>query len=272
MSPTEQDIARTNYWMRLAGAAALALLALFLLVATLYAFKSMRYIGSGVAASNTISVSGEGEVFAVPDRATFNVTVQERAKDVAAAQTAATKKMNDIIEYLKGEGVDEKDIQTVDYNVSPEYEYSNPVCSGGYCPPGRQTLVGFQVSQTLAIKVKDTDKAGGLLSGVGSRGASNVTGLSFTIDDEDALQAEARDKAIADARRKAEALANSLGVRVVRIVGFNENVYQPYAYGRGGIAMDMASEGKLQAAAPSPQLPEGQNKITSNVNITYEIR
>src|SRR3989344_2601111 len=110
MTPTEQDIVRTNYIMRIAGAVALGLLAVFLLVASIYGLKSVRYIGSGVAASNTIVVTGEGEVFAVPDTATFNVTIQEKAKIVATAQTAATEKSNSIIAYLKEQGVDEKDI------------------------------------------------------------------------------------------------------------------------------------------------------------------
>lgn len=272
MTPTEQDIARTNYWMKLSASVALALLALFLLAATIYAFKSIHYVGSGVSASNTISVDGEGEVFAVPDTATFSVTVQERAKDVATAQSAATKKNNDIIAYLKAQGVEAKDIQTADYNVQPQYEYSNGACTSGYCQPGKQTLVGFEVTQTLSIKVKDTNKAGDLLSGVGSKGASSVSGLSFTIDDKDKLEADARDKAIAKAKQKADALANALGVSIVRIVGFSENANTPYGYARGAVmAMDAGSSAKAEAA-PSPELPMGQNKITSNVNITYEIR
>lgn len=272
MSPSEQDIVRTNYWMKMAAAIALALLALFLLAATIYALKSVAYIGSGVSASNTISVSGEGEVFAVPDTATFSVTIQERAKDVAAAQAAATKKNNDVVAYLKEAGVDEKDIQTADYNVNPQYEYVNGVCREGYCQPGTQKLTGFEVTQTLTVKVKDTDKAGELLSGVGSRGASSVSGLSFTIADQDQLEVDARDEAIADAKAKADELAASLGVSIVRVVGFSENEYQPYyAYGRGGVTMDLAVAQEAKAA-PSPEIPVGQNKITSNVNITYEIR
>lgn len=272
--PSDKDIVRTNYWMRLAGVAALGLLALFLLAATLYAFKSMRYIGSGVAASNTISVSGEGEVFAVPDTATFSVTVQERAREVKPAQDAATKKANGIIAYLKEQGIEDKDVQTADYSVYPQYEYTQAVCpASGYCPPGRQVLTGFEVSQTLTVKVRETEKAGDLLSGVGSRGASSVSGLSFTIDDQDALEADARDQAISDAEGKAKDLAKSLGVRIVRIVGFSENGSDPYYYARGA-SMDMALQANETKAAmpPSPDLPMGQNKIISNVTLTYEIR
>ena len=85
-----------------AGAAALGMLALFLLVQTVKALKEYRYVGSGVTATNTITVSGMGEVFAVPDRATFTVTVREEGDDVASAQDKATEKMSGIIDYLKG--------------------------------------------------------------------------------------------------------------------------------------------------------------------------
>ncbi|OGG63449.1 hypothetical protein A2766_03665 [Candidatus Kaiserbacteria bacterium RIFCSPHIGHO2_01_FULL_58_22] len=267
---TADKFIEATHWPRTMAATALGFLALFLLVLTLSALKEWRFIGTGVPATNTITVSGEGEVFAVPDTATFSVTIQEEAKEVADAQEVATKKANDIMAYLKDEGVEEKDIKTTDYSVYPQYDYlQSDTCREGYCPPGRQALRGFQVSQTLTVKVRDTEKAGALLSGVGSRGASSVSGLSFTIDDEDALKAEARGEAIGDARAKAEALAKQLSVRLVRVVGFSENGYYPpvpYALGRGG---DMAV---MESKALAPEIPVGENKIVSNVSVTYEIR
>ena len=215
-------------------------------------------------------MSGAGEIFAVADTATFSVTVRETAKQVKDAQDAATKKGNDIIAYLKAQGIEEKDIKTIDYSVQPQYEWTRAACSSeGFCPPGRQVLTGFQVSQTLSVKVRDTKKAGELLSGVGTRGASEVSGLSFTIDDEDALNAQARDEAIADAQKKAEELADSLGVTLVRVVGFQESTspYPPmYAYGMG------SAERAMDLKASVPEVPVGENKIVSNVTITYEIK
>ena len=253
------------------AAAALGMLALFLLILSISHLKEFRFIGSGVAATNTITVSGSGEVFAVPDTGAFNVTIRENAKEVADAQENATKKTNTIIDYLKGAGVDEKDIKTVDYSINPKYEWTQGVCtSAGYCPPGKQVLDGFEVSQTITVKVRDTKKAGDLLSGVGTRGASEVSGLSFTTDDDDKLKSDAREKAIADAKGKAEELAQQLGVKLVRVVGFYEDSGpMPYysAYGKGGIAMDAMPE-----RASSPSLPVGENKLTSNVNVTYEIK
>ena len=270
---TADKFIEATHYPRMAGATALGMLALFLLVLTVSALKEWRYIGTGVPATNTITVSGEGEVFAVPDTATFSVTVQEEAKEVKDAQKVATEKSNAIIAYLKGKGIEEKDIKTADYSVYPQYDYlQDTVCREGYCPPGRQTLRGFQVSQTLTVKVRDTEKAGDLLSGVGSLGASSVSGLSFELDksDQNAKEAEARGLAIDDAREKAEALAKQLGVSLVRIVGFSENGNYPMYYAKA--EMSMVADGRGGAPAPAPEIPVGENKITSNVSVTYEIK
>jgi uncharacterized protein len=101
-------------------------------------------------------------------------------------------------------------------------------------------------------------------------GANNVSGLSFTIDDEDALTAEAREQAINDAEEKAEELADQLGVSLVRIVGFNEGGGgYPVQYARAEMTMMALDEGAVGSA---PSLPVGENKISSFVTITYEIR
>src|SRR3989344_4600242 len=120
-----------THYPRMAGAAALSALAVFLLVLTISSLSEWRYIGTGVPATNTITVSGTGEVFAVPDTATFSVTVQEEAKEVQNAQEVATKKINDIIAYLKNEGIEEKDIKTTDYSVYPQYDYLQTICREG---------------------------------------------------------------------------------------------------------------------------------------------
>ncbi|OGG77840.1 hypothetical protein A3B35_02245 [Candidatus Kaiserbacteria bacterium RIFCSPLOWO2_01_FULL_54_24] len=271
---TANKIILATHWPRTMAATALGFLALFLLVLTLSTLKEYRFIGSGVTATNTITVSGEGEVFAVPDTATFSVTIQEEAKQVKDAQKVATEKSNDIIAYLKEQGIEEKDIKTADYSVYPQYDYMQAeTCRAGYCPPGRQVLRGFQVSQTLTVKVRDTEKAGDLLSGVGGLGASSVSGLSFELDtaDQTAKEAEARGKAIGDARTKAEALAGQLGVSLVRIVGFSENGNYPVYYAKAEMSM-MADGRGGGALPPSPQIPVGENKIVSNVSVTYEIR
>jgi uncharacterized protein YggE len=275
-----QEIIQATHWPRVMAACALGMLAVFLLVLTVSTLKSYEYIGTGVAAGNTISVSGEGTVYAVPDIATFSVTVEDTAVDVATAQTKATTQANAIVDYLKAQGIADADVQTTDYEINPQYSYQQAACpnveiSNGvnsaspvYCPPGKQTLTGYQVSQTLTVKVRDTSKAGTILAGVGGKGASSVSGLSFTIDNQDAVNAQARDAAITQAQGKAQALAKSLGVQLVRVVGFNENQ-------NGGVIPMYAKADVMSAgavAAPAPEIPTGQNKIVDDVTVTYEIR
>lgn len=254
--------------LRSAILVAVVFLGLFLLVQTVAGFQNLRYIGAGVPATNTINISGHGEAVAVPDIATFTFSVVSDKTTVADAQADATKKINDITAYLTASGIDKKDIQTTDYSVYPQYEYNQIVCIAYPCPQGKQVLKGYEVRQTTTVKVRDTAKAGNLLTGVGEKGATEVSGLNFTFDKPEMVQDEARDKAIADAKDKAQALAKQLGVRLVRIVSYNENGNYPIYYsktlGMGGMAAD--------SAPASPEISVGQNKVTSDVTVTYEIR
>ena len=199
----------TGERLRKAILAAVVLLGVYLAVQSLVSIEGIRYIGAGVAATNTINVSGHGEFFQKPDIATFTFSVVSDKATVADAQTDATTKANAVTEYLKTQGIAEKDVQTTDYSVSPQYEYQTAVCpvatpatygtnsaSVAYCPPGRQVLKGYEVRQTTTIKVRDLSKAGDLLTGVGTKGATEVSGLNFTFDDPTGVQQQARDKAI----------------------------------------------------------------------------
>jgi len=241
----------------------------FVAVLTLAQLQGLRYIGAGISPSNTINVSGYGEAFGAADIATFNFSVVSEKSTVAAAQTDATNKINAITKYLKDSGIAEKDIQTTDYSVNPQYDYINQACTGGYCPGGKQVLRGYEVRQTTTIKVRDLTRAGDLLAGVGGKGATELSGLQFTFDDPNKLQNDARGKAIADAKQKADALAKQLGVTLVRVVSFNENGggYPGPVYSKA-VGMGMGGD----AVQSAPEISVGQNKVSSNVSITYEIR
>lgn len=263
-------VGQTGERLRKALFVAVVLLAVFLGVQVLAGIQGLRYIGAGVTATNTISVSGYGEAFGAADIATFTFSVVSEKSTVAAAQAEATAKINDITKYLSDAGIDKKDIQTTDYSVYPQYDYQTVNCSAGvYCPGGKQVLRGYQVRQSTSVKVRDTAKAGDLLTGVGGKGASEVSGLTFTFDDPNKLQNESRSKAIADAKKKADELAKELGVTLVRVVSFNENGSNPGPmYYAKAMAMDSAGS----SAPAAPEISVGQNKVTSNVSITYEIR
>ena len=240
----------------------------FLAVATLASeIKGYGFIGTD-ARLDTITVSGEGETFAIPDVAEFSFSVHKEAKTVPDAQSQSAEAINAITSYLREGGVEERDIKTVSYSVNPRYEYPEIRCIAYPCPqPGTRELVGYEVNQSIRVKVRDTDTAGQFLSGVGERGATDVSGITFSIDDDDALQEEARNMAIKDAREKAAKLAGELDVQLVRVVSFSESgnfpIYDSYAFGKGGgVAMERIV----------PEIPVGENKIVSNVTITYQIK
>ncbi len=246
-------------------------LAVFLGLKALAELQGLRYIGAGIPPANTITISGHGETFLAPDIATFTFSVVSEKSTVAAAQADATAKANAVTEYLKGAGVEDRDIQTSNYNIYPQYDYETQVClPGAYCPGGKQVLRGYEVRQTTTVKVRETDKAGELLAGVGSKGATEVSGLNFTFDDPNKVQEEARAKAIADAKKKADILADQLGVRIVRVVSFSESSGGYYPYNKLDAQAVMGRGGAEPAAAP--EISIGENKISIDVSVTYEIR
>lgn len=252
-----------------------SIVALFFIAKIATEFKSYRVMGNDAPATNTISVSGTGEVFAVPDVAKVRYTVTTEAKTLAAAQKMASEKTNALLAVVKKAGIADKDVKTESYTSYPKYEWQEArvTCLAIGCPPvtpGKQVLTGFEVSQTTLVTVRAVDTAGVLVDELGKAGATNISGPEFTIDNDDKLKIEARQKAIADAKDKAEQLASDLGVRLVRIVSFNENSGggMPMPYYRA----EMAVANDAGKATPPTTFSTGENKITSDVSITYEIR
>lgn len=248
------------------GRTALVLLVVFLAVQTLVGFKEWS---APSVAYNTIVVTGYAEVNATPDVASFSFAVSQDAATVAEAQAVVTEKTDTILLALYDLGIEEKDIRTSSYNVYPRYTYTTPICSPTYCPPQRQIPDGFTVSHNVEVKVRNIDDAGEALALAGEIGATNISSLSFLIDDPDALEAEARNEAIEEARTKAKVLAKSLKVRLGRVIDFSDSSYNPTPY-----SLRFANEayGSADVKVSAPTLPTGENKITSNVTITYEIR
>jgi uncharacterized protein len=253
--------------------AALGIVATIALAAYAYsALKQTKYMYQG---PTSISVSGEGEVFAKPDVASFSFTLEAKEADAVTAQNKVSEAMDAILAYLKEAGVEERDVKTEYYNLAPWYEYpAYQPCTYAYCPPqnGEPTLKGYEVSQSVTVKIRDIAKAGEIISEVGGKGAKNVSGIQMTVDDTDALKDEARALAIENAKEKAEALAKSLGVRLVRMNGFWEEEgygYYDRGYGMGG---EMMMEDSMMSAPKAATLPAGENRITARVNISYEIR
>ena len=253
----------------------LVVLALFLLVKTYGVLKANKFIGQDIYPQNTIMVTGEGEVSATPDIATFTFSIVEEGDTVADAQAEANTKMVAALDFLKNSGVEETNIKTTGYNISPRYEWwtKEVTCYSSVCPePDRERkLVAYEVSQNVAVKLTDINKAGEILSGLGSVKVSNLSGLTFDIDNKDDLMREAREMAIDEAQVKAKELAKDLDVSLVRMVSYssnegNDNIYYStkaeMAYGLGG----------ADTMVTTASVPAGENEIKVKVYMTYEIK
>jgi uncharacterized protein len=219
------------------------------------------------SAWNTFTVSATGDAVGIPDVGEISFSVNtESGRELSTAQEENTKKMNEITAFLKEAGVSEEDIQTTSYNISPRYQYFP--CTGASCRPAE--TVGYTISQTVRVKLRDLGKSGEVISGAVSRGANGVTGPNFVVDDTTAVEDEARAEAIEKAQKKAKTIAEQSGFRLGKLINISEggDVGMPYYESKG---MDMAM-GAAAQSAPTPNFQPGSQEVNVSVSLTYSIR
>lgn len=220
--------------------------------------EAFNFIGKAPREEHTVTVQGEGKVTVRPDVAETNMGMIAEGKTVAEAQQKNTEVMNKLLAGLKSIGIEDKDIQTANYTVSPLYDYTE----------GVQTLRGYGVSQDVRVKIRKVENANKVLGLAGEVGATNVSGLQFTIDDRETYVNEAREKALADARAKAQNLANQLGVSMVRVVGYDENEAGSYP----GPMYSMMGDARVGEVMAAPSIESGSTEVKLQVRVTFEIR
>jgi len=209
----------------------------------------------------SISVMGTGSISAKPDLVNLQVGVQSQKTKLEEAQTEASTKMDAIMKQLKAAGIEDKDISTSQYNVEPVMNYRENQ------PP---EVTGFRVTNILNVKIHDTTKAGELIDSLVASGANTVYGLSFGFSDPSAIQQQAREKAVADAKAKAEQLARLTGVQLgapLTIQDGGSNVPPPVS---PMMSYDAAQKGMGGGVATS--INPGQQEIMANVSILYAIK
>ena len=184
------------------------------------------------------------------------------------AQRLLNEMITKVLSYTKAQKIEDKDIKSEYGGVTPKYSYTQIECIKYPCPQRNPEVVGYTASQTITIKIRDVDSANQIRTGLAGIGVKDISGPTFSIDDEDTLKDQAREKAITEARMKAKKLAQQLDVRLGEVTSFSENNSgYPMMYAKG---MDMATSSMAPQVAP--ELPKGETKITSTVTITYEIK
>ena len=213
------------------------------------------------AAVHSISVTGTGTVTLVPDvaRLTLGVTVERTT--VGSASSDAATAMTAIVAAVKAQGVAAKDIATTGIDLSPRYADCSATGSTSPCPSSGR-IVGYTMSEQIAVTVRDLAKVGPVIDRATAAGATNVYGITLTVADPAAAQATARERAIADARAKAEAMAKAAGVSIVGVISIEEgsnSVPVPYAASR------------LTADAVVTPVEPGSLDVSANVSMGFEL-
>lgn len=218
--------------------------------------ESLNGFGAGEGSSSAgINVTGQGRVMGVPDTLTLQLGVSVLRPSVDRATGDAAERAQAIIDALMANGVAEADIQTANYSIWPEYDYSGST----------QRLTGYRVQNNLTVKIRSLDNAGAVIDAATEAGGNDtvVNGLSFSIEDNEALLELARTAAWADAEAKAEQLAQLAGVDLGKAISITESVnysVPPIFYEERAAAADMATP--IQA---------GQQEVTVVVTVTFAI-
>lgn len=220
--------------------------------------KKYQFIGKMDKSERMITVNGLGKVIGTNNIAVTTIGYSNTDKEVAKAQADNKKVMDQVMDDLSKMGIEDKDLQT-NYTIYPDYKYT---------AQGGQELVGYRVSNSITVKIRDLTKINDVLGLAGKYGATEVGGLSFTIDDPSNLKDQARGKAMEDAAKKAKYLSETLGVRLGNVVSYYENdasdYYPKYA------DMGIAAEGGGIGGGPSV-VAGGSKDVVMNVSVTFEI-
>ncbi len=221
---------------------------------------------------NTISVSADGKVTATPDLATVDLGVMTQASTATGAKNQNDQKVNQVIAFVKQQGIAAADIQTQQLNLYPQQSYDGVMIPGGVSSTPK--ITGYQANQTVEIKIHGVDKDQAvlekILDGSVNNGANEVDGVNFSFNNPDSLQQKAQEQAIANAKVKAQALAQAAGLSLGKVVSISEissNLPVPVPY-----ALNSALGTPATAKSVAPNIQPGSQDITESMSVTFEIK
>ena len=213
-----------------------------------------------------IWVTGEGAITLEPDLALLNVGVEATRKTVVEARNVAARAMEAIVAVLHARGIENKDIRTRFFSISPRYEFREVVEEG--FRTNRQVLVGYMVNNSASIKIRDMDETGTIIDEVAAAGgdAVRINGISFTVEDPKPFMAQLREAAVKDALAKAQQFASLTEVSLGRLVFISESGAAPVARDFARAEFSLAA-----AAAPTTPISGGQLELRMSVQAVFDI-
>jgi uncharacterized protein YggE len=238
---------------------------IFLSIVIIYSlfFGPIKKFSDSLMPVRTIMVSADGKVIVSPDMAKISFAVVSEGVDLKIISQENIKNINTAIDYLKTKGIEEKDIKTTQYNLSPKYEYDEKT---------RKTFIsGYTLTQNVLVKIRDLNKVAEVISGLTEVGINRIDSISFEIDEPEKYLAEARNQAFEKAKKKAEEMALKNSVKLGKVINFSE--WEPTTRPYDNLkTLGMGGEGGVAAPSVLPKIQPGSEEITINVSVTYEIK
>ncbi len=227
----------------------------------LFVMPTIRNFGNSLGVARTVTVSADGKTVATPDIALSSFSVVSRGVNPEVLSATNNKKISSVIDFLKSEGIEGKDIQTTGYNLSPDYRYDPK--------EERSYITGYTFTQAVSVKMRDFKKIPAILGGLTPLGVNQIGGITFSVEEPEKFLAIARADAIKKAGDEAFQMAELSGARLGRVVSIGEHssIPVPYyaeAFGRGG-GIDVAAQ-------VTPEIEPGMSEIRDQVTVTYELR
>lgn len=238
----------------------IVLLAALLLSACGQNATPVAQTGSSMS-QRSITVVGQGKASGVPDVAHINIGVETTGASAQDAVNANRQRMATLLEKIKAMGIADKDIQTSNFSIFTDQ--SKTASLGSNMDQGTETP-SYRVSNMVSVTMHDTTKLGDVLDQAVSAGANNIYGVSFEVSDPSELEATAREKAIADAKTRAESLAKLNGVSVGEVLEVSEIV--------GNSGPLYSAVVKADALGGGTSIEAGEYEISLSIQVTYAIK
>lgn len=232
---------------------------LFILTACLFCFSMPQLFASANDNPSIISVDGSGVVYGTPDTATLSIGVTTSSKDSTEAQNSNASKSSAVQNAIKALGISEKDITTRNYSFRPTYTRDNS---------GKSKLSGYEVNNSISVKIKDLSKTGTVIDTALNNGATRVNSLDFSISNTKNLRKQALSQAVEDARDKAEIIASGLGKHIIGVKNVTESVspFNYHHYNTMFSAKALSSDGNA-----STPIESGELSLTATVHVDFII-
>ena len=234
-----------------------------------WGYYNYRQAQNIVNPERVISFTEEGKIIAKPDIAEISFSVVTQGIEAAAVQTENNQKMQKVIDFVKKQGIEEKDIKTINYSLNPQYDYNwckiSSVKPYPSCPP---KIISYELTQGVEVKIRDFDKINVIIGGLSDAGANQISNINFSLDEPEDYKNQARIEALKKIEKRAQLLSKETSLKLGKIVSVSESGIFPSPIYRD-LKAAVGSAEEVPSAAP---IETGTQEITVTLTVSYEIK